>query len=343
MLYTRGGSRSGWIEEPETTPIVREKIIADEQTREARHELQYQLPDSYKVLKRISTLTTIDKPTKTIKTPSTRIDELLKRSTEESPRPTTTHNNLVPHWNYQKNSLAVACVLGAITVLGIIFLSVFTVRKIRRSWKRHKREKKDYDAFKHRILVNKSNRNSNACFITESKSSRESMMYSRDNAPSGGYVVEQTGGSVTRVYCEGNNVSSQTFDSIGASPDKRSPPYENKRTLGGRADSRTPSGKGRAGSIPRPIVVVPSPLRHVSSQKATPVLQPTSPSTPDSEQLSVSPASPQDTEPVGRPSSRNSLLRLPSIKKSISPLHTSTYTPHLFDSIYPSVNLVDWI
>ncbi|KAE8135492.1 hypothetical protein BDV38DRAFT_284925 [Aspergillus pseudotamarii] len=320
MPYTRMEFRSGWLEESETTPIVRENIVADEQSREARHEFQYQLPDNYKVLKRIPTLTTIDKPTKTIKTPSTRIDELLKRSAEDSPRPTTTHNNLVPHWSYQKNSLAVACVLSAITVLAIIFLSVLTVRKIRRSWKRHKRERKDYDAFKHRTDVNKSNRNSNACCITKSKSSRESMMYSRDNSPSGGYVVEQTGGSVTRVYREGNNVSSQTFDSIGASPEQRSPPCENKRTLGGRADSRTPSGKGRAGSIPRPIVVVPSPLRHVSSQKATPVMQSTSSSTPDSEQPPVSPASLQDPEPAGRTSNRNSLLRLPSIKKSISPL-----------------------
>ncbi|KAE8157739.1 hypothetical protein BDV40DRAFT_42180 [Aspergillus tamarii] len=320
MLYTRIEFRSGWIDESETTPVVRENIIANERTRETRHEIQYQLPDNYKVLKRIPTLTTIDKPTKTIKTPSTRMDKLLKRSVEESPRPTTTHRNLVPHWSYQKNSLAVACVFSAITVLGIIFLSVVAVRKIRRSWKRHKREKKDYAAFKHQIDVNKSNRNSNACFITESKPSRESMMYSRDNSPSGGYVVEQIEGSVTRVYREGNNVSSQTFDSIGASPEKMSPPCENKRTLGGRADSRTPSGKGRAGSIPRPIVVVPSPLRHVSSQKATPVMQPTSPSTPDSEQPPVSPASPQDTEPVGRASNRNSLLRLPSIKKSISPL-----------------------
>ncbi|BAE64244.1 unnamed protein product [Aspergillus oryzae RIB40] len=230
--------------------------------------------------------------------PSTRIDELLKRSAEESPKPTTTHNNLVPHWSYEKNSLAAACVFSGITVLGIIFLSVLTIRKIRRSWKRHKREKQDYAAFKNRIEVNKNNRDLNACFITESKSSRESMMYSRDNSPSGGYVVEQTGGSVTRVYREGNNVSSHTFDSICASPEKRSPPREIKRTPGGRADSRTPSGKGRAGLIPRPIVVVPSPLRHVYSQKATPVMQPTSPSTLDSEQSLMPPASAHDTKPI---------------------------------------------
>ncbi|UDD63178.1 hypothetical protein AFCA_010453 [Aspergillus flavus] len=248
MPYTRMGSRSSWIEESETTSIVWESIIANERTREARHEFQYQLPDNYKVLKCIPTLTTLDKPTKTIKAPSTRIDELLKRSAEESPKPTTTHNNLVPHWSYEKSSLAAACVFSGITVLGIIFLSVLTVRKIRRSWKRHKREKQDYAAFKNRIEVNKNNRDLNACFITESKSSRESMMYSRDNSPSGGYVVEQTGGSVTRVYREGNNVSSHTFDSICASPEKRSPPREIKRTPGGRADSRTPSGKGRAES-----------------------------------------------------------------------------------------------
>ncbi|KAB8278190.1 hypothetical protein BDV30DRAFT_204214 [Aspergillus minisclerotigenes] len=320
MPYTRMGSRSRWIEESETTSIVWESIIANERTREARHEFQYQLPGNYKVLKLIPTLTTLDKPTKPIKAPSTRIDGLLKRSAEESPKPTTTHNNLVPHWSYEKNSLAAACVFSGITVLGIIFLSVLTVRKIRRSWKRHKREKQDYAAFKNRIEVNKNNRDLNACFITESKSSRESMMYSRDNSPSGGYVVEQTGGSVTRVYREGNNVSSHTFDSIGASPEKRSPPREIKRTPVGRADSRTPSGKGRAGLIPRPIVVVPSPLRHVSSQKATPVMQPTSPSTLDSEQSLMPPASAHDTKPVGRTSSRNSLLRLPSIKKSISPL-----------------------
>ncbi|OGM44084.1 hypothetical protein ABOM_007306 [Aspergillus bombycis] len=310
-----------WTEETKLAPIVQENIVVNERIREAKHELEHQVPNYYKLVKRIPTLTTIEKPTKTVKAPSTRIDGLLKRSAEGPPRSTTTHNNLVPHWSYEKNSLAVACVFSAITVLGIIFLGVLSVRKIRRSWKRHKREKQDDTAFKLRIDMSKSNRDSNACFITESKSSRESMMYSRDSSPSGGYVVEQTGGSVTRVFREGNNVSSQTFDSIGASPEKMSPPRENKRAPGGRADSRTPSGTGRAGSIPRPIVVVPSPLRHVSSQKATPVMQPTGPSTPDSEQSPVSPASPQDTEPVGsRSSKRNSLFRLPSIKKSISPL-----------------------
>ncbi|GAB1196260.1 hypothetical protein APSETT444_005529 [Aspergillus pseudonomiae] len=320
MPYTQIGSQSSWIKESQIAAIVPENIVANERIREAKHALKHQVPDYYKLVTCIPTLTTIEKPTKTVKVPSTRIDELLKRSVEESPRPTTTHNNLVPHWSYEKNSLAVACVFSAITVLGIIFLGVLSVRKIRRSWKRHKREKQDYAAFKHRIDLNRSNGDSNACLITERKSSRESMMYSRDSSPSGGYVVEQTGGSVTRVFREGNNVSSQTFDSIGASPEKRSPPRENKRAPGGRADSRTPSGKGRAGSIPRPIVVVPSPLRHVSSQKATPVMQLTGPGTPDSEQSPVSLASPQDTELVGRTSNRNSLFRLPSIKKSISPL-----------------------
>ncbi|KAE8378107.1 hypothetical protein BDV26DRAFT_281366 [Aspergillus bertholletiae] len=363
MAYTRMGVRSGWIEESETTPIVQENIIVTERTRAARRESQRKLPENYRISKRIPTITTIDKPTKTIKTPATRIEELLKLSAQESSRPPTTHNNLVPYWSYEKNSLAAACVFSAITVLGIIFLSVLSVRKIRRSWKRHKLEKQDYAAFKHRIDMNSNDGDSNICFLDEGKSSRESMMYSRDTSPSGGYVVEQTGGSVTRVYRQGNNVSSQTFDSIGASSDKRSPTRENKRALGSKADSHTSSRKGRAGLIPRPIVVVPSPLRHVASQKAIPVMHLASSRTSDSERPPASSTSLQDIEPVinllisrcipwqGFLPSELSLngalyILFPSMHQHL-PLrtgrHAFAYTHSMLDSLYQQMNLVDRI
>ncbi|KAB8238795.1 uncharacterized protein BDW43DRAFT_259817 [Aspergillus alliaceus] len=320
MPYTQMGFRSGWIEVSEFRTTLRQRMISNERTRGDRIELEPQ-PQGFSIItKRMPALTTTDKPTKTVKTAHPRFDSLLKRTAKEPASPTNASNNLIPHWSYEKSSIAAACIFSAIAVIGLIFLAILSIRKIRRSWKRHKLEMRDYTAFEHRRDMSNDDRDSNVCFITESKSSRASMMYDHDNSPSVGYVVEQTGGSVTRVFREGNNVSAQTFDTIGASPGKVSPTRKKKGVLGGRADSSTPSGKGRAGSIPKPIVVVPSPLKHVSSLKATPVMPPTGSNTSDSEQSSMSPASQNDAEPVGRISNVNSLFRLPSIKKSTSPL-----------------------
>ncbi|KAE8353827.1 hypothetical protein BDV28DRAFT_132304 [Aspergillus coremiiformis] len=300
MLHTRMGVRSSWIEESDLAPITREGVIEHERAGKKEN------------------------PRKAAKTTLVQTDDLSKRSAAEPSKPTKPNNNLIPHWSYEKSSLAAGCIFAAIAVVGLIILVILSVRKIRRSWKRHKREKRDYASFKHRLDMTYDDRDSIICVITENQLGRESMMYSHDSSPSVGYVVEQKGGSVTRVYREGNNVPSRTFDSIAAPiaapPDTGSPTRKSKRAQGGQADTQTPAGKERAGSIPRPIVVVPSPLKHISSLKATPVMPPTGPSTPDSERLPISPASQHGAGPMGRSSNVKSLCRLPSIKKTISPL-----------------------
>ncbi|KAF7585847.1 hypothetical protein BBP40_009969, partial [Aspergillus hancockii] len=139
---------------------------------------------------------------------------------QNTPQPTPSNNNLIPHWSYEKSSLAAAYTFTALAILALLFLTFLTIRKIRLSWQRHKLEHHDYSAFSHRIDPRSSatdDRDLAPCFMTESnKSSRESLMYSHENAPCVGlgYVVEQTGGEVTRVFREGNNVSTQTFESI---------------------------------------------------------------------------------------------------------------------------------
>ncbi|KAB8077425.1 hypothetical protein BDV29DRAFT_153809 [Aspergillus leporis] len=325
MPYTRVGSRFDQTESKSILHVPTESVLEDKQARaEESNKLGSRLHHGLSISRHPQTLATTEKPTKTTETTTPKLEELLKRAASELPKPTTINNNLIPHWSYEKSSFAAACVFSGIAALALIFLAYLAIRKISRSWKRHKRELRDFTAYKHRIHLSNDGRDSNICIMTESKSSRDSLMYSRDT-PSLGYVVEQTGGSVTRVYREGNNVSTRTFDSIGASSEKTILARKSPKAPERRSDARTPSGKGRAGSIPRPIVVVPSPLKHVSSLRATPVLPLTASEELDSEQSPISRVSRNDTE-VGSSyvaSGSKSLFRLPSIKRTVSPLFGS--------------------
>ncbi|KAE8152295.1 hypothetical protein BDV25DRAFT_151283 [Aspergillus avenaceus] len=279
--------------------------------------------EDWRILKQLRTQSTLEKLAETAEPTIVSIKELRMRSDKDPPKPTPTSNSLIPYWSYEKSALAAACIFSAFALAGFIFIIVLAARKIRRSWKRHKREKNDYSEFRHRIELNYDEGDSSLGFVPECKSNRESLMYSHGDSQALGYVVEQEGDSVTRVYRESNMVSSQTFDSIGAPLKKGNSARKSKQISDLRTDARTPSGKGRAGSIPRPIVVVPSPLKHVSSLKATPGSPPTDTNSPGSANSSVSAASQGETKTHrADPTKRFSLLRLPSIKLSKSPMFT---------------------
>ena len=65
--------------------------------------------------------------------------------------PAKSHHSLVPHWSYEKNSFAVAIVISVVTAIAFITLVILFVQKVRRSWRRHKREMKDYSGSRYRV------------------------------------------------------------------------------------------------------------------------------------------------------------------------------------------------
>ncbi|KAI9041560.1 uncharacterized protein KD926_006634 [Aspergillus affinis] len=272
-------------------------------------------------------------------TPTSALNQTVKvtasnttTANKPSPTQTKTHISLVPHWSYEKNSIAVAIVISVVTVIAVTTLVILLIQKVRRSWKRHKSEQKDYAGSRYRVYyLNDSAENGGL----EHKFSRESVMFSKD-ASGQEYLVEQDGDKITRVYRAGKNDSSRTFDSVGKpqEPQQQQPPATPVQTTlmssAGIVDLAQPVSevqpnkpltvRGRSGSIPKPIVVVPPPLKHVTSLKATPVTQP-----PDliPERPSFIPKSRSEARRslIKLATDPSSLFRLPSIKKTTSPIY----------------------
>ncbi|KAH8425810.1 uncharacterized protein LDX57_003554 [Aspergillus melleus] len=254
-----------------------------------------------------------------------------------SPTPTKAHISLVPHWSYEKNSIAVAIVISVVTVIAFTTLVILLVQKIRRSWKRHKSEKKDYAGSRYRVYyLNDSAENGGL----EHKFSREPVMFSKDDPTAREYLVEQDGDKITRVYHAGNNDSSRTFDSLGKPQEPQQQqqppappvqiPQETAVSTATTVDPAQPvpevqpdkplTVRGRSGSIPKPIVVVPPPLKHASSLKATPVTQPPDP-LPERPSFIPKSRSEARRSLIKLATDPGSLFRLPSIKKTTSPIY----------------------
>ncbi|PWY83214.1 hypothetical protein BO94DRAFT_557864 [Aspergillus sclerotioniger CBS 115572] len=233
----------------------------------------------------------------------------------------TTNRNWIPHWSYKKSSIAAACIFTAITVMAFIFLAILSIRKIKRSWERHKRERLNYA----------SSRYSTLCLLEDGhkmestgskQSSRESLMFSRNRSPSSTYVVEQEGTSVTRVYRASKNVSTLALDLPSSHLGDGSSTPQLSSIPERPVNALRPSRHERHGSKAKSIVVVPSPLKPVASFSVKPMTHRSEPA----ESFERTPLRP-DSEAGDTPSNNkresfgaNSLFKLPAIQRTMSPL-----------------------
>lgn len=279
-------------------------------------------------------------------------DKLTASNTTTAVKPISTHKSLVPHWSYEKNSIAVAIAISIVTIIAFITLVILFIQKVRRSWRRHKREMNDYAGSRYRVYYGNDSAE-NGGF--EQKFSRESVMFGKDDSNPQEYFVEQDGDKITRVYRAGKIDSTRTFDSVGKSqeqlnqsqeqqqqqqPPAPAPPTQETPVSTTNAvdsvDSVTPGNpvepvsevqphtditvRERSGSIPKPVIVVPPPLKHVSSLKATRVTQPLE-NRPERPSLIPKSRSEARRSLIKLATDPASLFRLPSIKKTTSPIY----------------------
>ncbi|KAL3473798.1 hypothetical protein BJX99DRAFT_233061 [Aspergillus californicus] len=211
--------------------------------------------------------------------------------------------------HFDTASIAASSVFGAISVAAIAFLLILLVKKFR---KRQLRKRGG--------IVDP---------MEEERRKRAALMFCKSTPRE--YVIEQEDGEVTRVLCTSNNACIHKFssNSVTSNPlsllahtnsarDMESEPVYHLEQL-----SRTSTTL--SGSVAKQIVVVSSPLRSVVSRSAI------SGSEPDEldEKLEPLPSSTvcstqaeEHTEVTASPvnSFRRSLLRLPSIRQSLSPI-----------------------
>ncbi|KAL2825368.1 hypothetical protein BJY01DRAFT_262628 [Aspergillus pseudoustus] len=220
-------------------------------------------------------------------------------------------------WSTHKASIAASAFFAAFATAAIIFMTVLCVKRYRKRRRRKKLGDKDFIE------------------AEEKKRERENQMFCKDFPRT--YVIEQNrNGAVTRVLCTrntspGSSTEGIPWESVGAiQPDMR-----DEATLQLADLSSTHSG--RSGSIPQPVVIVSPPLELVVSRAAVPDTQATEANEPveHDQQPESSKSSDTTVSPILEPmelnksttssttsssSRRISLLRLPEIRQSMSPL-----------------------
>ncbi|KAL5045725.1 hypothetical protein BDW71DRAFT_74144 [Aspergillus fruticulosus] len=240
--------------------------------------------------------------------------------TKPEPALNQTAGDLVKDWKYEKASIAASSIFAVVALAAIALLGWTIVKKIRARQRRKKGADNDS--------------------LDERRARREAMMFSKCHSAGSYMVEEEKDGKVIRVFCTSRNKlgtttprSSIVGGPLGQINSALSMKAEATRHMEGLGNSK----RGRHGSIPKQIVVVSSPLQQAVSRTAVPDSQ-----IPDLAATNVGgksreigaacPRTPvhslasevdQDRETEAEISSirsyRRSLLRLPSIKQSISP------------------------
>ncbi|KAL6239773.1 hypothetical protein BDW75DRAFT_236034 [Aspergillus navahoensis] len=230
-----------------------------------------------------------------------------------------TASDLVKDWKYEKASIAASSIFAVVALAAIALLGWTIVKKVRA---RQRRKGADNDS------------------LDERRARREAIMFSKSHSAGSYMVEEEKDGKVIRVFCTSRNKLGTTTPrtSIVGDPLEQinsalSMKAEATRHMEGLDNSK----RGRHGSIAKQIVVVSSPLRPTVSRTAVPDSQIPDPATMNvssksSELGADCPRTPthslasdvdQDRETEAELSSvrsyRRSLLRLPSIKQTISP------------------------
>ncbi|PWY81884.1 hypothetical protein BO70DRAFT_362318 [Aspergillus heteromorphus CBS 117.55] len=214
--------------------------------------------------------------------------------------------------------------------MALIFLGVLSIRKMKRSWERHKREKREYAASRYSALPMMEEAQKEKP-TSEQQMSRETLMFSRSRSRSSTYVVEQEGPSVTRVYRASKSVSTLALDTPGPAAGETGSVTQLNTIPERPASTFKALRHERHGSIPKSPVVVPSPLKPVPSFSVRPIIHRSeapeilerTPLSLESEAVVESPVSKKRESK--RDSKResfgaNSLFRLPAIQRTMSPL-----------------------
>ncbi|KAL4999635.1 hypothetical protein BDV10DRAFT_164698 [Aspergillus recurvatus] len=240
--------------------------------------------------------------------------------TKSQPALNQTASDLVKDWKYEKASIAASSIFAVVALAAIALLGWTIVKKVRARQRRKKGADNDS--------------------LDERRARREAMMFSKSHSAGSYMVEEEKDGKVIRVFCTSRNKQDTTTprtsivgDPLGQINSALSMKAEATRHMQGLDNSK----RGRHGSIPKQIVVVSSPLQPAVSRTAVPDSQifdhaATNGSKKSSELRTGCPRTPahslasdvgQDRETEAEISSvrsyRRSLLRLPSIKQSISP------------------------
>ncbi|KAL4976740.1 hypothetical protein BDW66DRAFT_159376 [Aspergillus desertorum] len=229
-------------------------------------------------------------------------------------------SNSVNDWKSEKASIAASTIFVVVALAAIALLGWTIFKRIRARQRRRKGADDDS--------------------LDERKARREAMMFSRSHSAGSYMVEEEKDGKVIRVFYTSRNKlgTNTTHTPIAGGPlEQIKPALSMKAEATRHMEGLGKSKRGRHGSIPKEIVVVSSPLQSAVSRTAVPGTQKPGPaatnmSTKSSEHGFECPRTPahslasdvdQDRETELEVASvrsyRRSLLRLPSIKESISP------------------------
>ena len=199
------------------------------------------------------------------------------KSSMDLTEPTPTPHNLIPHWNYQKHSVAAACIFVIVIIVAFAVLMALYFKKVKMFFQRRRRERRSYLAPKYNAIGTTSDAmTSNVHLSKESKPTRGtfSFDFGISRSPSPGFVVEEDPklGSVTRVYRASR---ADISDDLDPAP---SPPHISFK--GGKLVC-LPKAPGNAGklcdSVQKQVIVAPPPLLHVTSMSAKTEEMPPSP------------------------------------------------------------------
>ncbi|KAI9928745.1 hypothetical protein ASPWEDRAFT_36513 [Aspergillus wentii DTO 134E9] len=106
-------------------------------------------------------------------------------ATESLSRATPSNKSLIPLWNYKKSSIAAACIFTTVAVAAIITLLILCIKRFRKSWERHKRERQNGGASKYSAIpLTEENLASNSNLKLKNQASRESLMFYKSNSSS---------------------------------------------------------------------------------------------------------------------------------------------------------------
>ncbi|RHZ62188.1 hypothetical protein CDV55_102988 [Aspergillus turcosus] len=285
----------------------------------------------------------------------TAIHKRTASSTADSVTPTPSHKSYIPHWSYKKHSIAAAIVFVVIAAVAFIALTILLIRRLRQSWKRYKKRKRDYVNSKYfAISPLDDNIASYSIGTPKIRRSRELSIPGKSRSTTKTYVAEEAKslGAVTRAICANTDAMPVSpLDSIAAprQSEAKLPRASVSERLGKPELATEP---WRAGSVPKQVVIV-SPLNRMVSGKAAeigwqsslrtidevsvpePEAGPQRPlgkvrredgnQTPSTDQLSrltgsQRPLGKARREAGNQTPSTDRLYRLPSIERSTSPL-----------------------
>ncbi|KAF7180100.1 hypothetical protein CNMCM7691_009266 [Aspergillus felis] len=250
-------------------------------------------------------------------------------STADSVTPTPSHKSFLPHWSYKKSSIAAAVVFIVITTVAFIALTVLLIRRLRQSWKRYKKRKRDYANSKYAAISPLDDNIATYSFGSTPKTrrSRELSISDKTRPTAKTYVAEEATRleAVTRALCA--NADAMPVSPLGsfAAPKQSEARLPQASVSERPGKSELPTDPWRAGFVPKQVVVV-SPLNRMVSGKAAEIGWQSSLRTIDELSLPEPQAGPQRPhrnarrEVGNQTPSTDQLFRLPSIERSTSPL-----------------------